>query len=193
MRTTEFGLIKNMVSPFKRNFAAHLSLPHVTTYSCMTQERAEAEQCQQAKVDDSTSIASPLEWGHLRSHSIQWNLNLEQNIWYYIAWIMGIFERKKVLFPFEGGKKNPSNSPWATQTTSSSPSAGKPDCSSSNGALRDPQFAHPHKKVSERPLRGLAFGALSSRILESIFGKAIREVKTSSNHHPLTLLHVTAI
>lgn len=57
MKTTESDLIKNMVSPFERNSAAHLSLslPHVSTYSCMTQERTEAEQCQQAKVASTVS------------------------------------------------------------------------------------------------------------------------------------------
>lgn len=41
----------------------------------MTQERTEAEKCQQAKVEDSHSTADqPLELGNLKIPNFQWNL-----------------------------------------------------------------------------------------------------------------------
>lgn len=49
---------KHGFSLWKKFCCSSLSLPHVTTNSCMTQERTEAQQCQQAKVADSTSTGS---------------------------------------------------------------------------------------------------------------------------------------
>lgn len=51
---------KHGFSLWKKFCCSSLSLPHVTTNSCMTQERIEAQQCQQAKVADSTSTGSTM-------------------------------------------------------------------------------------------------------------------------------------
>lgn len=112
---------------WKKFCCSSLSLPHVTTYSCMTQERTEAEQCQQAKVEDSISVVSTT--GMRESQNSQHPVESENEKSFHTGTKHLILHclnnrhsgKEKSLLCFWGRKeKKKINSPWATQTTSSS-------------------------------------------------------------------------